>query len=228
MAEFSILIPHDPDGGQRDRIVAWTAERWRHFMPEAEVLVGGVGKLNRSANRNLLAAQAQTDLLAFIDADAATNIEAMRSAVELARTATPWVKFSGVHWVTKEWANHLIRRGPHCKLSVPAHGLYTTSHTLCGLVFLMRRAVLESVSGWDERFVGWGEEDLAMTKALECLFGPTVRVPHYVYHLWHPRGAEHDKQSKTFQANKALCRKYIIAHEAADKEQMMAVIRGEA
>jgi hypothetical protein len=58
----------------------------------------------------------------------------------------------------------------------------------CGGMFLMRRRVYEQLGGFDERFLGWGGEDDAMTSKLSRLAKRSGVVTNQIaYHLWHER-----------------------------------------
>jgi GT2 family glycosyltransferase len=223
MKAFSILIPHDGGNPQRDRCVAWAAARWRHFFPEAEVIVGGLGTFNRSANRNMLARAATTDTLCFVDADVATAIDHMREAVTLTATS-PIVQFSGVTWLHQAGTATVTKRAPTGKLIIEPGYIDHVSNSLCGLCFCVRREVLDAVNGWDETFQFWGTEDLAFTLAIRCLVGPIVRVPHKAIHLWHPRGKEHAKTTPQFFANRERGNLYRHAYETRDTEAMRRLI----
>lgn len=216
MPEFSLLIPHDDRGDvHRNALVAWTSAYWRSRLPEAEVLVGGVGAdpPNRAANRNLLAAQAATDLLAFVDADTISAVSALRAAVELSRTAS-LVKYRGVRWVNARATKALLLTDPAAELRIGPEAVVSDNAVLWGLGFFMRREVLQTVGGWDERFVGWGHEDPSLTMAVNTLVAPMVRIEDWAFHLWHPRamaGGEHDKTTPGFLANRALGLRYRAA-----------------
>jgi len=213
MAEFSLLIPHDDRGdAHRNALAAWTEAYWRARLPEAEVIVagGGADPPNRSANRNLLARMASTDLLAFIDADAISSVAAVRRAVAWSRKES-LVKFAGVNWVSARATKALLAQDPTGEVRVMPGDITHDNAELWGLGFFMRREVLEAVGGWDERFVGWGHEDPSLTMAVNTLVAPMVRIPDWCFHLWHPRetdGGEHDKTTPGFLRNRELGLRY--------------------
>src|SRR6185295_8170942 len=61
---------------------------------------------------------------------------------------------------------------------------------------------------WDERFTGWGFEDVAFWASVDTLYG-TVQHPGSIYHLWHPdaRGIGSDQ----YQTGLKLCERYTDA-----------------
>ena len=63
----------------------------------------------------------------------------------------------------------------------------------CGGIVVMQRAVAARVGGWDERFLGWGAEDDAMTVKLQRA-GVPMRVFDDTggFHLEHRRAGNHE------------------------------------
>jgi hypothetical protein len=60
-------------------------------------------------------------------------------------------------------------------------------HYFGALIQIMPREAFECVGGMDERFRGWGGEDVAFLHALDWLFGQHKNTPNSVFHLWHPQ-----------------------------------------
>ena len=213
---YSILIPYQPDGGVRDLIAQWTVARWQAICPEAEVITAGDDSngplLNRSRMRNNCAKLARTDTLLFVDADAAIysgrEFEAVREL--LAQPGTGMVQYQSVTWLTMRETATLQRHSPAAPLRLP-EAAPSPDYVLLGLFFAITRAAFEKAGRFDERMTGWGEEDPAFRHAVQTLAGPIIRVPYTMYHLWHPRTAEHCTSSPAFLANKALCDRYRAA-----------------
>jgi len=62
------------------------------------------------------------------------------------------------------------------------------------------RDIYWSVGGSDERFVGWGWEDVALRLSLDNLYKRHLRCDGDIFHLWHPVtdsfGSENEKSNK--------------------------------
>lgn len=63
-----------------------------------------------------------------------------------------------------------------------------------GGVFAIRRSVFEAVGGWDEKFCGWGHEDLCFLNAATRIFGYNLMLsnhpqvgPVYKFDMLYPR-----------------------------------------
>lgn len=63
------------------------------------------------------------------------------------------------------------------------NGMY---EMFAGKINVMKRKTFEKTGGFDERFLGWGGEDDAFVRAVVTLHGPMKKLPHTIYHLWHP------------------------------------------
>ena len=80
---------------------------------------------------------------------------------------------------------------------------------LCGGWFAIRRDAFAALGGFDERFVGWGGEDDAMTIKVERMRLATWELdPGPAWHLWHPRSAETTVGHAHYAGNLALLDDY--------------------
>jgi len=89
--------------------------------------------------------------------------------------------------------------------------------SFCGGMFVIQRELYFDIGGMDERFIGWGGEDDAMSNKLLKLY-PNAREldRSMAFHLWHPRNAVQRYGNKDYQNNLALLRTY----HAADTDQL--------
>ena len=80
---------------------------------------------------------------------------------------------------------------------------------LCGGWFAIRRDAFAAIGGFDERFVGWGGEDDAMTIKVERTRLATCELePGPAWHLWHPRDAATTSDQPHYASNLALLEDY--------------------
>lgn len=80
---------------------------------------------------------------------------------------------------------------------------------LCGGWFAIRRDAYAALGGFDERFVGWGGEDDAMTIKVERARLATFELdPGPAFHLWHPRGPATTTGHEHYASNLALLADY--------------------
>jgi hypothetical protein len=80
--------------------------------------------------------------------------------------------------------------------------------------FVVPRAVWDNLGGFDERFKGWGWEDMAFQSVVCGLYGHE-RLDGDVWHLWHPRAEERIRRGTplhpAYVANRMLGRRYMWA-----------------
>lgn len=80
---------------------------------------------------------------------------------------------------------------------------------LCGGWVAMRRDAFLAIGAFDERFVGWGGEDDAMTMKVELARLSTCELdPGAALHLWHPRSPETTSGHAHYASNLALLADY--------------------
>lgn len=80
---------------------------------------------------------------------------------------------------------------------------------LCGGIFCLRREAFVALGGWDERFLGWGGEDDAMTYKLQRLRLSTIELDEGpALHLWHPRSSATTMGQPMYANNCALLADY--------------------
>lgn len=78
-----------------------------------------------------------------------------------------------------------------------------------GGVFLMAQAAFAHVGGWDERFVGWGGEDDAMTYKIERSRMPGIELDlRPAIHLHHERSIQTTSGQPHYATNCALLEDY--------------------
>lgn len=85
----------------------------------------------------------------------------------------------------------------------------------------IRRDLWDEVGGFDERFVGWGEEDTAFASAARVLRG-FERIEGNVYHLYHQRQSPHKTLRPEWHEAKALSERYQAAQTTEEMRALLA------
>lgn len=208
----AILVPRRKAGEERERL-------WLHVYDRLEAdgwrVIEGYhtadeGEFNRSAAVNRAAACADgADVLVVLDADTIVGGPQIASAATIAR-ATGVVTFAfGRYAALDKAGTDKILAG--FDGSWEEHVAYEFHNTASSCLAL-RRDLWDRLGGFDERFAGWGWEDVALSLAAQTLSGGMHRVAGTAWHLWHPPSPDAgNEQSATYQRNRALCQPYIDA-----------------
>lgn len=207
----AILVPRRADHGHRDRLWAHVAHRldaggWRI----AEGHDVGRHQFRRSTALNRAAALVpDADVLVIYDADTIVAHEQIRSAVAIAR-ATGIVTFGFHRYAAlSEEGTRQVLAGYDGSWEPFVAYEFVNSASSC---LAVRRDLWDRCGGFDERFRGWGFEDVAASLAFQTMGGGMHRVAGEAWHLWHPPAphAGHE-QSATYVRNQALCEPYRLA-----------------
>jgi hypothetical protein len=222
------LVPRRKDDGPRDRIWAYCRARWERLFPDVEVVEGhhDDGAFNRSAAINRAAELADEggpwDIGIVIDADVVLSESQVRAAIETA-AETGRVTWAHRRWrgVREDATRRILddRRDLGAELDRDELDLIVerTNPLSWSCCIAMPRAVFDDLGGFDERFEGWGFEDMAFQSVICGLYG-YERIPGDVVHLWHPRSEERITPGETrltatpeYVTNARLGRRYMVA-----------------
>jgi glycosyltransferase involved in cell wall biosynthesis len=178
------------------------------------ILAYNGGPFNKSWGLNVAARHAQAEVLIVADADLIVPIQALSSAIAACHdgldAVNPYARLVDVAPDVTE----SLRNGELDQLeSLPAHDINRTAQgeqlCFCGGAYVIRRSAYERLGGQDERFVGWGGEDDAMSiKVLGLLEKTATFARPTAYHLHHARRHANIAADDHYRANIELLRAY--------------------
>lgn len=229
MSRIVMLVPRRSDGGIRDESWAWIRRHWARSLPEVEIFEGthdDGGPFNRSAAINAAAAEAGAwDVAVIADADSFVGRELAVAAINKAA-------LSGLFVIGHSRLNHLTEEGS-AKIIGGWQGNWEplirfSMYDGCSSFVAVARDVWDAVGGFDEGFVGWGEEDIAFSLACQTLAprrggrsSGVVRMTGDCWHLWHPVQDTNDPDAEGYLANVERRQRYV---EAAGRPAVMAAL----
>jgi len=237
------LVPRRDDGGHRDRLWAYCRDRWERLFPEVTVYEGhhDDGPFNRSAAINRAAeladADGHWDLGIVIDSDVVLSRSQVQAAIDRA-AETGRVTWGHRRWrgIREDATARIIADRKHLGPELDRDALdlivERTNPLSWSCCIVMPRAVFDDMGGFDERFEGWGFEDMAFQSVICGLYG-WERIEGDVVHLWHPRSEERIvpgqprlTATREYVTNARLGRRYMVAlrrdHELHDRGDMPA------
>lgn len=202
-----ILVPRRPDNGHRDELWAWCKPHWADLgfdIYEGDQLEG---PFNRSAGVNTAARLAGNwDTALVIDSDVLVDLHNVEQGIELAeKTGRQVFPFRKYHALSQPGTPKVMAgfKGNWAPLT------RATFHDNRSACFAIPRTTWDKVGGFDERFVGWGWEDVAFAFAVSAAAGNYLRLTGDLWHLWHPKNPENDHNAPLYIANRNLCTRYI-------------------
>jgi len=189
-------------------------------IPDSELVVGYDydESMNRSRARNNAFLQANGEFLVVLDADTYISKESIDEAVELVKSRNTWVvPYHYYYNLTQEFTDKIF---DNKNISVCddeksldyEHKLLSWAGAL-----VLTREMYNDAGFYDERFMGWGWEDVAFRLKLDNTIGKHLRCGSHICHLWHPRG-ESDFNTKQELKNRDIFNKdYALRYGWSDE-----------
>lgn len=185
--DVSVIVPFDSKGCEhREAAHRYVTGWYRQQHPTWEIIEAGCDG-DWSKGRALAdgVARATHEVLVIADADSITEPEVLNEAVIRVAAGAPWVVPHKMVYRLSRAHTARVYAGRKPSTGGTSRSPYTG--VLGGGITVLTRAAWNTVGGIDERFIGWGGEDLAFGWALETLCGPPVRLSAPLFHLWHPQ-----------------------------------------
>lgn len=193
------------------------------FLPPGckSVFAFNDGPFNKSWGFNIGFKQSSGDVLAFGDADILIDSKNLIESFALCHSGADAVNpYDRLIDLTAGETSSFLQGGKG--LDALAHRQEVNREAIgeflcfCGGLFVIRRKAFEAVGGFDERFVGWGGEDDAMSIKLEKLVSNTrVLGGRAAYHLFHERQRARLDGHSHYAQNVALLKQYSSASAEA-------------
>lgn len=202
--KISLLIPFSSKDSIRKKNLQWLLQYWRHELPHAEIIIG------RSRSKIFCKEEALNDavrrssgkILVILDADAYLPGHiikhcANRILEELDHGHHLWyVPYRNLYRLTEEASSWIINSEPSHPLRFPTPpspwmvenwgDKSKYGHRYGAMIMMFPRKAYDILGGFDERFKGWGGEDIALLRALDTLYGKHKTTNNDILHLWHP------------------------------------------
>ena len=245
---ISLLVPFRTDNGRRAETWQWLARYWQHELPGAEIVIGTDNHpaFCKTAAVNRAADKAKGDVFVILDADCYVSGEVIEYCAneirrERKRGNRLWfIPYRYFYRLTDPASREILNSNPgnparFFAAPPPNHKLQETkgitrAHWFGALIQIMPREAFYAAGTMDNRFHGWGGEDVAFMHALDTLYSRHKTVPSGVIHLWHPTIGSSAKDRKWAGqtkpgANGNLAAKYFRARGDAGRMRELVTNR---
>lgn len=227
--KFSAIIAYKPNDFYRKKNLAISRKRWEEKIPEVELIISTNNdeQFWKTKVINDAVKQATGDYFILADADIVFGSTLIDRIAAIA-TKHPWIipwdtcyelsyQFSTQFYADDTFVlPKALTLGDLQPTTINYMNVkylsnqYKNQYAVDGAYMnVISREAFAEIGGMDERFIGWGYEDLAMDAALKTLVGYPYRMDEPIFHLYHHRllGCDYPH----FKANEELWLRYQAA-----------------
>lgn len=254
---ISLLVPFRADGARRQETWEWLKEYWDHELPAAEVILGDSGHVpfSKTASVNQAAKKAHGDVFVILDADCFIPGSVLTNCAKQIRNERRhghplwFMPYRHFYRLTDKVSRDIMETNPQNPLRLftantdqVVHGgayedydissVESTIPDVKGnwygaLIQIMPQQAFFTAGMMDERFAGWGGEDVSFLHCVDTLYGKHKTTPNSVTHLWHPNHGDtvHNRVwagQETAGINSPLAWRYGTAR--GDKAKMQKLV----
>jgi len=242
--KISLLIPFTSKNKDRNASFNWLVRYWRNELPEAEIVVGTSKSrpFCKGEALNDAARKATGKVLVIIDADAYLDgviiDTAANEILENIDNHLWLVPYRRLYRLTKQITREILQSDPRDPMRVPdpppedwvqnqGHS-QRYGHRYGAMIMMFPREALDVIGCFDERFKGWGGEDVALVRALDTLWGKHKSTDNSIFHLWHNVIGK-DYRTRSWEGQKHSNAKLAMRyHRASRKPSEMRELVKEA
>ncbi len=200
--KISLLIPFSSTDPLRKRNFKWLLEYWKCQLPEAEIIIGKSNSkiFCKGEALNNAVRKSTGKVLVILDADAYLSGKVIdRCATRILEELDNhlwYVPYRRLYRLNKS-VTRLITDSDPCNTWMPIHPvepkwIENAGHSIKygnrygAMIMMFPREAYYTIGKFDERFKGWGGEDVALLRALDTLYGKHKTTDNDIFHLWHP------------------------------------------
>jgi hypothetical protein len=200
--KVSLLIPFSTNDPSRKANFEWLLEYWNKELPDAEIVIGKCRSeiFCKAEALNDAARRSKGKVLVILDADAYLEGQIISDCadkiIENVHNNLWFVPYRRLYRLTKEASKLITDSDPKNPFRIPtpvadsnienAGNAISYGHRYGAMLMMFHKRAYRKIGGFDERFKGWGGEDVCLLRALDTLYGKHKTTDSNIYHLWHP------------------------------------------
>lgn len=205
----------------RLRLKNYVAAWYKDNLPEARIIYSDSNheKFNLSASRNAGAREVLNyDIIIHNDADTIPNLKSLREGIDQTfKTGLFCNPYSSYYTVNSDSTSKVLNGSTTLEKSE-----YEQVHGACSGVIITTPKTWKAVGGFDENFIGWGYEDVAIFVAHKTIMGSEfLIIPGEVYAMSHAPNKTKGNPELT-NLGLELLNQYFEASK--DKESMLKLL----
>ncbi len=200
--KLSLLIPFSSKDRIRRQHFKWLLKYWKHELPDAEIIIG------KSHSRVFCKGEALNhafkrstgQVIVVLDADAYMEGNIINYCadriIENLDNHLWYVPYRYLYRLTAKATQLVVNSDPEHPFRIPnppppwfvenQGDMIKYGSRYGAMVTMFPREAMKVIKCFDERFKGWGGEDIAFLRALDTLYGKHKTTNNAVSHLWHP------------------------------------------
>jgi hypothetical protein len=188
----AILVPRDKHPTP-DREAAWKRVRAHYAVHHSSwQIIEGVCPSTvwiKGAAVEAALSRAHADIVIIADADVMVEPRALRDAVSAVMRGAPWaMPHKRVFKADQSATQSYLHMDPHENFISPNPAVCTRAPydgVPGGGIVVLKEVNFRAIGGIPYGFVGWGEQDRALSILCDTLLGPCHRGAADLLHLWH-------------------------------------------
>jgi pyruvyltransferase len=222
-AKISIVIPFKSSDKHRNSLLDFSINRYNNIIPQAEIVIGEneEDEWIKSKAVNSAVKLAKGEIIIIVDCDVIVRKSDLMRLICRASGE----RYSCLHGDKLDLSKEATMDILAAKIQIIDGNLDKSMKWGKG-IFCMKKELFVRCGGFNERFKGWGGEEIAFHKTLEIYYGKPLGVNGNLYHLWHePQGSKEDYRNNENNSNRKLFEQYKTARTIKDLEDINKMAR---
>lgn len=200
--KLSLLIPFSTTDPERKKSFEWLLNYWKYELPAAEIIIGKSKSdiFCKGEALNDAVSRSTGKVFAILDADAYLDGQVLDYCadriLEELDNGLWYVPYRRLYRLTQGISESIRKSDPRNPLRlppvVPQRFIENTGNSIKygnrfgAMLMMFPRQAYETIGRFDERFKGWGGEDIALLRTLDTVWGKHKTTDNSIMHLWHP------------------------------------------
>jgi predicted glycosyltransferase involved in capsule biosynthesis len=211
MDNLSIILPYRPDHSYHDINFKYVHRKLKEEYPNSEIIIGedthGKELFNRSAAINNGVEKSNNDILMISDVDILLPRENVEASIESLKTYPSIFPYDKFWLLPKDLSQKIVNGMEYTWESLFNYDVQQLikEGKIGAAVELVTRNAFDSVGRFDERFTGWGTEDVwfnfRMKEKYPLPDGAWGKwLPNSnLFHLWHEQPVPNEENNRLYE-----------------------------